>query len=227
MTSGAQLPASPQPGSHRYFTLLYTPAALREELNTLLAVADEIGTGPASQADHSVAHVRLEWWRCEAERFSRGEPQHPWLRALLAEHPGTGALNLRSLVDGAAIDLATQTLRAQHGSALRSALFALVADALCEAPLTSEWERAVGTLGAAVHQLECNADDAAARAQMQQQLRVIGAALQPALTPLLVWLALAARRPRRRHPLIQQLTDNLVAWRAARRAARGRFRLVQ
>jgi hypothetical protein len=225
--NAAQHPASPAPGSHRYFTLLYTPAVFRDELNTLLSVADEIGTIPTGNADHSVAHVRLEWWRREAERFSRGEPQHPWLRSLLAEHPATSALDLQSLVEGAAIDLATQTLRSQHGAALRSALFAIVADALCEQPLTSELEQAIGAIGAAVLQLEHHPDDVTARTQMREQLQIIGGGLQPQLTPLLVWLSLVARRHRRRHAFVDQFADNIVAWSVARRAARGQFRLPQ
>jgi phytoene/squalene synthetase len=223
----AQHPASPEPGSHRYYTLLYTPSALREELNTLLALADEIGTTPTGNADHSVAHVRLEWWRREVERFAQGKPQHPWLQGLLAQYPATGALNLRSLVDGAEVDLAAQTLRSQHGAALRHALFAVIADALCDEPLTPEWEQAVGVLGEAVQRLERDPLDRMVRAQMREPLQIIGAALQPPLTPLLVWLALAARPARRRHRLIEQFADNVVAWSAARRAARGRFDLVQ
>jgi hypothetical protein len=229
--SAAQHPAPPEPGSRRYYTLLYAPSALREELNTLLALADEIGTAPSANADHSVAHVRLEWWRHEVERFSHGQPQHPWLQALLAQHPSTGALNLCSLVDGAAVDLASQTLRSQPGAALRSALFALLADALCQRPLAPEFEHAIGALGASVQQLERDPLDQTARAQLPAQLQAIDAALQPALAPLLVWLALAARPPRRRHallqhPLLQQVADNVIAWSAARRAARGQFRLL-
>lgn len=225
--SAAQHPASPEPGSLRYYALLYTPSALREELNTLLALADEIGARPSDHADHSVAHVRLEWWRHELERFSHGAPQHPWLQALLAQHPATGALNLRSLVAGAQVDLATRTLHAQHGAALRSALFAVIAAALCDEPLTAELEQAVGALGEAVQRLERDPQDQAARAQMHQPLQRIGAARQAPLAPLLVWSALAARPARRRHPLIEQFADNVVAWSAARRAARGQFRLAR
>jgi hypothetical protein len=229
--SAARLPAPPEPGSRRYYTLLYAPSALRQELNILLSLADEIGTAPSANADHSVAHVRLEWWRREAQRFSHGQPQHPWLQGLLAQHPGTGALNLGSLVDAAAVDLATQTLRSQHGAALRSALFALLADALCGQPLRPELEQAIGALGASVQQLERDPQHRSARAQLPEQLRAIDASLQPPLTPLLVWVALAARPVRHRHALLQhallqQVADNLVAWSAARRAARGQFRLA-
>jgi hypothetical protein len=223
--SGTQHPAAPAPGSCRYFALLYTPAGRREALNTLLALADEIGAAPSGNADHSVMHLRLEWWRREAERFARGEPQHPWLRALLSEHPSAATLNLQALVDGAAIDLASRTLASQQSYALRRALFELAANALGAQSLSIPLRTAIGELGASVEKLESNACDEQARRDLPQQLRLIGEAHQPALAPLLVWLALAAHRPHRQAPLLEGLSANLIAWRAARSAARGRFRL--
>jgi len=223
--SGAQHPAAPAPGSRRYFTLLYTPAAHREALNTLLALADEIGAAPGGSADHSVMHLRLEWWRRETERFARGEPQHPWLRALLSEHPSTATLNLQALVEGAAIDLASRTLASQQSYALRRALFELAATALGAQSLSGPLRTAIGELGESLEKLESNPSDEQARHDLQQQLGLIGDAHQPALAPLLVWLALVAHRSHRQAPLLEGLTDNLVAWRAARSAARGRFRL--
>jgi len=114
-------PSPPAAGSPRYFALLYTPATLRPVFGTLLALADEISAGGARGLDHSVAHVRLEWWRGEAERYARGEPQHPWLRALLAQHPASRGLDLQPLVQAAALDLATGTQSAQPGVALPAA----------------------------------------------------------------------------------------------------------
>jgi len=223
--SDARAPTPPAAGSHRYFTLLYTPAALRDELSTLLALADEIGSDPPASADHSVAHVRLEWWRHEAERFARGEPQHPWLRSLLAQYPATVSLNLLGLVEAAAIDLATRTLSSQHGNALQRALFELAASALCSQPLPTQLQTTIGELGAVTHRLEHDPTDQQARDQLALHLHRIGDTAQPQLAPLLVWLALAARRPHQRAGLLDSLADNLIAWRAARRAARGRFRL--
>ena len=225
--SDAHAPTPPAAGSHRYFTLLYTPAALRDELSTLFALADEIGSDPAVSADHSLAHVRLEWWRHEAERFARGEPQHPWLRSLLAHYPATATLNLLALVEAAAIDLATRTLSSGNGNALQRALFQLAASALCTQPLSAQLQTTLGELGAASQRLEHDPTDQEARDQLDLQLRNIGDTTQPQLAPLLVWLALAARRSHRGGPLLDSLTDNLIAWRAARRAAHGRFRLNQ
>jgi hypothetical protein len=191
----------------------------------LLALADEIGADPEGSADHTIAHVRLEWWQREAERFARGQPQHPWLRTLLAEHPSSSSLNLQPLVEGAALDLATRTLGAGKDHGLRRAVFALLASALCAQPLSSALQTNIGELGAAVETLESNPSDAQARSSLARLLGEIDDALQPQLAPLLVWLALAARPIHRRTALLQALSDNLVAWSAARRAARGEFRL--
>jgi hypothetical protein len=220
-----QHPASPAPGSRRYFTLLYTPPAQREKLNTLLSVADGVSAAPAASADHSIAHMRLEWWRHEAQRFSRGEPQHPWLRALLREHPAAASFDLQPLVEAAAVDLATRTLASRSAHAMRRALFELAAGALCAPPLSPALKLRVGELGANLERLESDPSDVQARADLRRELQQIGDAPQPALTPLLVWLALAARRSQQRTALLQSLIDNLIAWSAARRAARGRFNL--
>jgi hypothetical protein len=246
------LPLLPPPatGSPRYFALLYCPAAARPALSTLLALADEISAGAGRGLDHSVAHLRLDWWRAESERYRRGEPQHPWLRALLHE-PGGRDLMLQPLVDAAAVDLATETLAAQAGANLQRSVFELADSALRSAqdapPPAAPVLRALRDLGQYACELERFADGrlqpaataAAANAAhsaldaLRQQARGIDRALQPRLTPLLVWIALAARQARRRlqHPqgksgaLLDAFADNIVAWNAARRAARGRFRI--
>jgi hypothetical protein len=147
------------------------------------------------------------------------------LRSLLARYPATSTLNLLALVEAAAIDLATRTLSSRNGNALQRALFQLAASALCTPPLSAQLQTTVGELGAVTHKLEHDPTDQEARDQLECQLHKLGDTAQPQLAPLLVWLALAARRSHRRGPLLDSVTDNLIAWRAARRAARGRFRL--
>jgi hypothetical protein len=247
------LPPPPATGSPRYFALLYCPAAARPALSTLLALADEISAGAGRGLDHSVAHLRLDWWRAESERYRRGEPQHPWLRALLHQ-PGAGQLMLQPLVDAAALDLATETLAAQAGANLQRSVFELAEAALRSAPdaaapaaPAAPLQRALRDLGQHACELErfagarLPAATAAAAASaahgaleaLRRQAGGIDPALQPRLTPLLVWIALAARQARRRwqHPqrksgaLLDAFADNIVAWNAARRAARGRFRI--
>jgi hypothetical protein len=244
---------SPPSASPRYFALLYTPAALRPVLGTLLALGDEISAGGARGLDHAVAHVRLDWWRAEAERYARDEPQHPWLRALLARHPASSGLDLQSLVHAAALDLATQTLGAAPGAALagakvQRAVFELAADALRTdqraAALPPQARRTLGDLGEQVFELErfatgaptasaTPAANAAAIGELRRQTGHIDRALQPQLAPLLVWIALAiaqARRRVRRPPahagsMFDGFTDNMLAWNTARSAMRSRMRI--
>lgn len=240
-------------GSPRYFALLYTQAALRPVLGTLLALADEISAGGARALDHSVAHVRLDWWRGEAERYARGEPQHPWLRALLARHPAGGGLDVESLVHAAALDLATQTLSAQHGAALagikvQRAVFELAADALHTdrhaARPSPQVKRTLGDLGEQVYELERFASGAptasatpaaiaAAIGELRRQTAHIDRPLQPQLAPLLVWIALAIAQALRRAgratahagSMFDGFADNMLAWNVARSAMRGRTRI--
>ena len=241
------LPPRPPAGSPPYFTLLYTPAALRLTLATLLALADEISAGAARGLEHSVAHVRLDWWRGEAERYARGEPQHPWLRAL-AQDPAGRRLQLQPLVEAAAADLATQSLSARPGAALRRAVFELAGATLQPAagdgaPAT-QLPRLLSDLGERALELErfagtplppraASAAPAAALEALREQARGIDRALQPHLAPLLVWIALVARRAQRHARRaggksgsgFDAFADNMIAWSAARRAARGRFRI--
>jgi hypothetical protein len=251
--SAASVPPSPPAGSPRYFALLYTPATLRPLLGALLALADEISAGGARGLDHSVAHVRLDWWRAEAERFARGEPQHPWLAALLAQHPASRGLDLQPLVEAAALDLAMQTLSAQPGVALpgaklQGAVFALAAQALRPDPrtdaLSPQLQRTLGDLGERVLELERFAGGrrpesgaptapVAALEALRRQAGAIDSVWQPQLAPLLVWMALAAAQARRRArragrnggSLLDGFADNMLAWNAARRAVRGRVRI--
>ncbi len=243
--SPAAAAPAPPPGTLRYWVLLYSPAPRRAVLATLLALADEIGAGVGVGVgvggEHAVIHVRLDWWHQEALRFSRGEPQHPWLRSLQSRQPESRGLDLLSLVDAAASDLAARALRDEAGGALARALFVLLAQALgapdCPPPL----RQCLGEIGRLAHQLESAARErapdpelaGAALQSLHRHTQRIDAALQPRLAPLRVWAALAAARWRRRQrrsgdewpaPL-DGFADTILAWRAARRAARRRFHM--
>lgn len=248
----------PQPaaGSIRAFALLYTPPEQRVAVRTLLALGDEIGAGLGRQLDHAVAHIRLEWWRIEVQRFAAGEPAHPWLIAW--RHARTPALDLTPLVDAAAIDLASQRLAASASRRLAQALFVLAARVLTadapQAALSGEQEEQIAALGRAVDELEHPAPSGNASPPIvpaPPAPAVPAPALQHALAPLLVWAALAARQARRRNqrnqhnrhnqhdrgeqhapdnsPTMRGLAvdgigNNVLAWRTARAARRGRFR---
>jgi phytoene/squalene synthetase len=229
-----QPPPAPEALSAAYFALLYTPRAQRARLRLLFALARELDARASVTLDHSLSHVRLEWWREELERFAAGEPRHPWLRDLLAQDAMSRQLPLRPLLDAAAMDLASRTLQRQRGSALASALFVAAAQVLCGATAATlvTGNDATDATGAALAAVLAQLGEAA-HAQDRARLRAAAAAIAPAqqaaLRPLLVWSALAARRGSRLAPASQRaamlaaFTDNIAAWRAARRAARGRF----
>jgi hypothetical protein len=244
------LPPAPALGSPCYFALLYSSAAAQITLTTLLALADEISAGAGRGLDHAVAHLRLDWWRAEAERYARGEPQHPWLRARPLHDCAGNPLKLQLLVEAAALDLATETIGAQQGAALQGAVFELAAMALRAAgpaPLEASLRRTLRDLGERACELErfstgrmqhATAAVAASAvpatvAALRLQVTAIAGPLQPQLAPLLVWTALAVRHAERRArrpdgknaSALDAFADNMVAWNAARRAARGRFRI--
>jgi len=240
----------------RYFVLLYTPVPRRAALTALLAIADELAVGLTRDLDHSVAHLRLQWWEEELLRFQQGQPRHPWLIGWMQtlREPA----DLRPLAQAAGVDLATQRLAARHELQLSAALFVSAAQ-LLGAPaqaMSADLEalgRAVGTLEA------CAAGQPWAAAQLPEQLRalterqrrspLVAPQWQPALAPLLLWLALSAHRRRRaerrraafarqgddksatmpsRAPpgRFDELADNFIAWRYARRAVRRHFRIA-
>lgn len=224
--SPAQAPP-PAALSRRYFVLLYTPRAHRAGLATLLALGDELRAGSLSP-EHAVAHVRLEWWRMEAERWARGEPQHPWLRTLLGE-TREQRWDLHALVEAAALDLAHDTLGEGSEQRLASELFVQAARFLGAAELSAEAHAALASLGRQVHSLEraraMPQDTLTALTALQEAVEKLTPAQRRAAAPLLVWTALTARHGRRNAARFDVLADNFLAWSTARRAARGSFRL--
>lgn len=217
MSNAAPAPAA---GSIEYFALLYTPRPQRPALATLIALRAELEAGIDRALDHAVAHARLEWWRAEAARFARGEAQHPWLRALARQDEANRALDLSRLIDAGARELATRQLQGRSSNELQAALFHAAAQILGGHALASEAQRSLAQLAR-----RCLAAEAPSASEAELHFEP---ALQPKLAPLLVWYALAARRARRNSPRRSRLAgfaDNMTAWRAARRAAQGRFRV--
>ena len=221
----ASPPLAPQPGSARYFALLYTPRAHRPALARLLALADEIGAGVTRALDHDVAHARLAWWQHEAEQYALGHAQHPWLRNRPDERPDAPRIDLGSLVQAAAIDLAQALQQPPGGERLRYAVFVAAASLLGAGSLSPALRETIGELGALNWQWEQSSAAAAATgAALQPLLERIGPAPQPPLAPLLVWTALAARHgSQKKASMRRTFADNIHAWNVARRAAAGTF----
>jgi hypothetical protein len=223
MPASSPSPPPPPPGSARYFALLYTPRAQRPALARLLALADEIGAGVTRALDHDVAHARLAWWQHEAGQYALGQAQHPWLRAQPDEQSGAPRIDLDSLVQAAAIDLAQALQQPPGGERLRRAVFAAAAQLLSPGRLSPTLHEAIAELGALSWRWEqVPAATTVTSAALQPLLARLGAAPQPGLAPLLVWTALAARRAvPRKASMRRAVADNIYAWSIARRAAAG------
>jgi 15-cis-phytoene synthase len=97
-------------GTPRYFAWLYSGEPLQAILEALFGIEVEINAALQPGLEHSVAHVRMNWWAEEAERLRAGQPLHPLTRALLAQRPTAAtAADISGLVDVATWDLASAT----------------------------------------------------------------------------------------------------------------------
>lgn len=101
--------------SGRFLASLYSPSSERPVLEALFAVESEIAASLQGGLDHTVAHIRLQWWRDECERVAKGTPAHPLTRALATELPaGTALQGLSGFVDIAVWDLAAATFETRR-----------------------------------------------------------------------------------------------------------------
>jgi 15-cis-phytoene synthase len=101
----------------RHLASLYSLPAERPILEALFALESEIGASLHAGLDHTVAHVRLQWWREECARVASGTPSHPLTRALAAEFPNTpgdALAGLAGFVDVAVWDLAAATFETRR-----------------------------------------------------------------------------------------------------------------
>ena len=240
MSAAAGPPATtpaPTPGSVRYFVLLYTPAARRATLLSLLTLADELGAGLERALEHELAHTRLDWWQRELSEHERGVAQHPLLRALreAEAEPDAPVLELRTLLDAARLDLAEGLLNAGRGERLRRETFVLAAQALGATSLSSVQREALGALGVLALHFEratTAVPETTTGSALQAAVQRLGGALQPTAAPLLIWVILAAAHAQRRlsgasknRSLLHGFADNMRAWSAARRAAQGTLQI--
>ncbi len=114
LTEHLNAPVAAPPGSPRYFAWLYSTGALRTALHTLFAIEQEIRSGLRAGMEHHVAHVRLEWWQAECERFASGHPLHPLTRSLATQLGKSPSGDLSGLVDTARWDLAGATFETRE-----------------------------------------------------------------------------------------------------------------
>jgi len=103
---------APAESSTRRLACLYASESQRPLLTALCALEAEIGASLKAGVDHSIAHVRLAWWREECARCAAGTPAAPLTRAIGAYFAGrerTALGGLAGLVEVAAWDLAAAT----------------------------------------------------------------------------------------------------------------------
>jgi 15-cis-phytoene synthase len=104
------MPATPEPGSPRYFALLYSPEPQRQTLDSLFGIEREVSESLRPDQDHQVAHSRLQWWREECNRTAGGSPVHPLTRTLADSMRDSRS----GLVDVAVWDLAGATFETRR-----------------------------------------------------------------------------------------------------------------
>ena len=86
------MPATPDWHPTRRLASLYSPSSERAVLDALFGIESEIVASLHGGLDHSVAHIRLQWWREECERTVSGRPVHPLTRTLMAAFSGGTAV---------------------------------------------------------------------------------------------------------------------------------------
>lgn len=224
-------------GSVHALAELYCGFERREALRKVLELYAEIRASLTPGMDHSVAHQRLDWWQHEALRLQRGEPAHPLTRWLATrQHAREVPLPaLLPLMQATALALAAAPLGDRHErqayyEADTGTLFVLFGAVLSDEPQPNV--STLRALGGCAQQLLAGGEEMPEPARVRQLLGALGAGAQPALVPLLVWLALAHWRgirgetaPPERPPggRYAPWSQNFAAWRAARAALHGQF----
>lgn len=142
----------------RYLASLYSPASERAVLDTLFGVESEIVASLRGGLDHTVAHVRLQWWREECDRLAQGKPAHPLTRTLAAAFGERTAVlaGVSGFVESALWDLAAATFETRHELSAyceRWAAAMIVPAALHAAPDMQD-TRIWLEVGSAMHELE-------------------------------------------------------------------------
>ena len=148
------------PGSLRYFALLYAPPERRDAIAALFVIDSELRES-ARNANHDVAHTRLQWWRAEIDRLANRNSQHPATRLLQAQHgaDSTAFAKLHELVAAADMDLARMTynnaqeLRA-YCARSAGALMETIASQLAPNTIDAATSSVINRLGTGIREVE-------------------------------------------------------------------------
>jgi phytoene synthase len=123
-------------------------------LETLFRIEAEVSESLEPNLDHHVAHLRLQWWREECERYAKGVPLHPLTRRLNALSAPPARLG--GLIDTATWDLARATFQTRgelraYCERWAQALFEpAAAHALAQSSVPASWR----VPGAALREIE-------------------------------------------------------------------------
>ncbi|MBB5216875.1 presqualene diphosphate synthase HpnD [Parapusillimonas granuli] len=96
-----------QSGSSFYYSFLFLPPERRKAITALYAFCREVDDVVDECEEHSVARMKLAWWRSQIEDMYAGRADHPVMRAL-APHVqpyGLDADRLYAVVEGMEMDL--------------------------------------------------------------------------------------------------------------------------
>ncbi len=99
-----------QSGSSFYYSFMFLPTDTRRAIIAFYTLCRELDDVVDECRDTSVAAAKLDWWRQEVVRMSKGSAQHPVARALMDTAKGRGLPQalLLEIVDGMAMDLVYQ-----------------------------------------------------------------------------------------------------------------------
>ena len=148
------------PGSLRYFALLYAPPERRDAIAALFVIDSELRES-ARNANHDVAHTRLQWWRAEIDRLANRNSQHPATRLLQSQHGADSTVfaKLHELVAAADMDLARMTynnaqeLRA-YCARSAGALMETIASQLAPNTIDAATSSVINRLGTGIREVE-------------------------------------------------------------------------
>jgi len=240
------VPGVPE-GSAAYYALLFTPSEKRAAVTALFALHQELDEITIRRGEPAVAQVKLQWWDDEIRRLAAGEPRHPITQAMADQTSVSGSRELllemvacTSALGGAlqedALDRAIE-LECRRSAALIGAMARLLADEDGDDDILVP-ARSIGAGARLSALLRQEPGLAASRAQLaaeardglDQGLLGIPAHCRARLGPILVYgqvhrlrlnrLDQTDARPSRLANAIATLTEVVIAWRTARRAAR-------
>ena len=209
------MPATTDWHPTRYLASLYSPSSGRAVLDALFGIESEIVASLHGGLDHSVAHIRLQWWREECERTVSGRPVHPFTQALVTAHVQQ-LVGLPGFVDVAVWDLANATFdtRRELAAYCERWAAAMLVPAAAHATAGATDPGLWLAMGGAMHEIEMLANLASEAHSGRLRLpldELEGAATAPECVAMTPWPAGLARLLAGRHEALRRVLTDSVA----------------